>query len=120
MAEAIAALISDTESRQVQAAYVVIYAPQRNRKRFPENCVNIQPSEEAARSAANPGQGYHAAVASGPSRSSEGFRRYYLVRWLDWWLPVRVAGISLRRRHCDHCTPPYSNTRKNNRKSAVA
>ena len=83
VAEAIAELISDTESRLVQAAYVVIYAPQRNRKRFPENCVNIQPSEEAARSAANPGQGYHTAVASGPSRSSEGFRLYYLLRWLD-------------------------------------
>jgi len=83
MAEAIAALISDTEASLVQAGYVVIYAPLRNRKRFPEGCVSVQPSEAAARAAANPGQGYHAAVASGPSRSSEGFRLYYLVRWLD-------------------------------------
>lgn len=83
MAEAIATLITDTESLLVQAGYVVIYAPQRNRKRFPEGCVSIQPSEEMARAAARPEQGYHAAVASGPSRSSEGFRLFYLVRWLD-------------------------------------
>lgn len=83
MAEAIAALVSDTESTLVQSAYVVIFAPQRNRKRFPETCVSVHPDEAAARAAARPDQGYHAAVASGPSRSSEGFRLYYLVRWLD-------------------------------------
>ncbi len=83
MAEAIAALVSDTESTLVQSAYVVIFTPQRNRKRFPETCVSVYPGEEAARAAARPEQGYHAAVASGPSRSSEGFRLYYLVRWLD-------------------------------------
>ncbi len=83
MAEAIAALVSDTESTLVQSAYVVIYAPQRNRKRFPETCVTAHPDEAAARAAARPAEGYHAAVASGPSRSSEGFRLYYLVRWLD-------------------------------------
>jgi len=32
---------------------------------------------------ARPEQGYFAAIASGPSRSSEGFRLYYLIRWLD-------------------------------------
>lgn len=83
MAEAIAALVGDTESPLVQTGYVVIYAPQRNRKRFPEGCVSVYPDEAAARAAARPDQGYHAAVASGPSRSSEGFHLYYLVRWLD-------------------------------------
>jgi len=83
MAEAIATLISDTESELVHTGYVVIYAPQRNRKRFPEGCVSVHDSEVAARAAADPEQGYHAAVASGPSRSSEGLRLYYLVRWLD-------------------------------------
>ena len=83
MAEAIATLITDTESPLVQTSYVVIYAPQRNRKRFPEGCVSIHDSEAAARAAAKPEQGLHAAVASGPSRSSEGFRLFYLVRWLD-------------------------------------
>jgi len=83
MAEAITSLITDTESPLVHTGYVVIYAPQRNRKRFPEGCVSVHASEAAARAAANPEQGYHAAVASGPSRSSEGFRLFYLVRWLD-------------------------------------
>jgi len=83
MAEAITSLIADAESPLVHTGYVVIYAPQRNRRRFPENCVSVHPSEAAARAAAKPGEGYHAAVASGPSRSSEGFRLFYLVRWLD-------------------------------------
>lgn len=83
MAEAIAALTSDTEASLVRPEYVVIYAPQGNRKRFPESCVSVKTSEAEARQAANPEQGYRAAVASGPSRSSEGYRLYYLVRWLD-------------------------------------
>ncbi|MDP2431411.1 MAG: hypothetical protein Q8O33_05220 [Pseudomonadota bacterium] len=83
MAEAIAGLIADTESPLVQTGYVVIYAPRRNRKRFPESCVAVHVSEAAARAAAQPERGYYAAVASGPSRSSEGLRLFYLVRWLD-------------------------------------
>jgi hypothetical protein len=84
MAEAIASLTSDSESPVVRTGYVVIYAPGRgNRKRFPENCVSLFDSEIAARAAACPDRGFYAAVASGPSRSSEGFRLFYLVRWLD-------------------------------------
>jgi hypothetical protein len=83
MAEAIARLISDTESAVVQTRHVVIYAPKRTRKRFPEGCVKEYASEAEARAAARPEGDYHAAIASGPSRSSEGFRLYYLVRWLD-------------------------------------
>lgn len=84
MAEAIASLISDSESPVVRTGYMVIYAPRRGtRKRFPENCVVLHATETEAIAAARPEQGYHAAVASGPSRSSEGFFLYYLVRWLD-------------------------------------
>jgi len=84
MAEAIASLISDSESPVVRTGYVVIYAPKRgNRKRFPENCVTLHASESEARAASNPAQGHYPAVASGPSRSSEGFHLFYLVRWLD-------------------------------------
>ncbi len=84
MAEAIASLISDAESPVVMTGHVVIYSPRRgNRKRFPENCVTLHASAEAALAAARPEQGYFAAVASGPSRSSEGFRLFYLVKWLD-------------------------------------
>jgi hypothetical protein len=83
MAEAITSLLGDTEARLVQQHYVVIYSPSgKGRKRFPENCVVAHASEAAARGAARPEAGYHAAVASGPSRSSEGFHLYYLVRWL--------------------------------------
>jgi len=84
MAEAIASLVSDSESPVVRTGYVVIYSPKRgNRKRFPENCVTLYASEAAALAASQPELGHYAAVASGPSRSSEGFRLFYLVRWLD-------------------------------------
>ena len=83
MAEAIATIISDTESRVVNTVHVVIYAPKRARKRFPEGVVKEYTSEAEAREAADPEADYYPAVASGPSRSSEGFRLYYLVRWLD-------------------------------------
>ena len=84
MAEPIASLVSDPEGGIVHTVWAVIYAPQgRRRQRFPENCVTIHPDEDAARTAARPEAGYHAAVAAGPSRSSEGFRLYYLIRWLD-------------------------------------
>ncbi|NWG87995.1 MAG: hypothetical protein HXY26_10900 [Hydrogenophilaceae bacterium] len=84
MAEPISSLVSDAEGQLVNTSYVVIYAPQvRNRKRFPEGVVTVYESEAAARAASNPEAGYHAAIASGPSRSSEGFHLFYLVRWLD-------------------------------------
>lgn len=85
MAEAITSLIGDDPGGHlVSPKPVVIYSPSgRQRKRFPENCVTVYPDEAAARTAARPDAGYHAAVASGPSRSSEGFHLYYLLRWLD-------------------------------------
>jgi hypothetical protein len=83
VAEAIASLISDPGSGVVKTQHVVIYAPKRGRRRFPEGCVREYASESEARAASCPEAGYYAAVASGPSRSSEGFRLYYLIRWLD-------------------------------------
>ncbi len=84
MAETIVSLLSDAETSAVGANHVVIYAPKaRNRRRFPEGCVTPHASEAEARASARPEQGYFAALASGPSRSSEGFRLYYLLRWLD-------------------------------------
>lgn len=83
MAEAIGTLISDTtEGSPVRAHAVVIYAPNQARRRFPEGCVTVCASEADALAAARPAEGYHAALASGPSRSSEGFRLYYLLHWL--------------------------------------
>lgn len=84
MAEAINDLVGGDSNTVLQTGPVVIYAPAgRNRKRFPENCVTVHPTEAAAQAASNPDKGYFAAIASGPSRSSEGFRLYYLLRWLD-------------------------------------
>ena len=83
MAEAIASLVTDSEADLVRPRHVVIYAPRRGRRRFPEGCVRLCGSETEARAGARPADGFHAAVASGPSRSSEGFRLFYLVRWLD-------------------------------------
>ncbi len=84
MAESIASLVADPEGGIVQTVWAVVYSPQgRRRQRFPENCVTVYPDEAAARAAARPAEGHHAAVAAGPSRSSEGFRLFYLIRWLD-------------------------------------
>lgn len=85
MAEAITNLIGDDPAAAiVRTGPVVIFAPGgRNRKRFPENCVTEHAGEAEALAAARTGEGYYAAVASGPSRSSEGYRLYYLLRWLD-------------------------------------
>jgi len=78
-------LFTDMEAGVVGTSAVVIYSPsgKRNRKRFPENCVQIVADEDEARSRADADKGFHAAVASGPARSSEGFKLFYLVRWLD-------------------------------------
>ncbi len=62
--------------------FALVYAPQRRRSRFPDNCVEVLESENAARERANPEKGLHPAVVVGPSRSSEGYQLYYLVRWL--------------------------------------
>jgi hypothetical protein len=84
MAETVASLMSDFEASIAKTGHVVIYSPKgRNRKRFPEGCVVAYASEAEARAASRPEQGYFAAIVSGPSRSSEGFRVYYLARWLD-------------------------------------
>jgi len=45
--------------------------------------VEIYASETEARAHADPDNNRHAAIASGPARSSEGFKLFYLVRWLD-------------------------------------
>ena len=62
---------------------VLIQTPNCKRKRYPEGVVTPQASVAAALAGADPAQNLHAALAIGPSRSSEGFRVYYLVRWLD-------------------------------------
>ncbi|MDD5330735.1 MAG: hypothetical protein PHX38_12100 [Sulfuricella sp.] len=73
----------DPDADLVRECYALVYSPNRSRKRFPESCVAIKASEDAARAGADPGKRLVPAVVFGPSRSSEGFRLFYLVRWLD-------------------------------------
>lgn len=73
----------DSESKVVEERCAVVYAPRRSRDRFPENCVEVFDSEADALAAADPDGKRYAARVLGPSRSSEGLRLYYLVRWLD-------------------------------------
>jgi hypothetical protein len=70
----------------VQQHFALVQAPsviRGKRKRFPENCVEVMASAEEALQRQAPAQNLHAAEVMGPSRSSEGFRLYYLVRWLS-------------------------------------
>ena len=80
----------DAEAPQLVARqWAVVRARRGSRKRFAENCVEVVASAEAALRAADPAQQRHAAEVMGPSRSSEGFRLYYLVRWLQDEEPPR-------------------------------
>ena len=71
------------QNEVVNERYAVIYAPGAKRKRFPENCVYVKDSEQEARAAGDQAKGLFPAIVIGPSRSSEGFRLYYLRAWLD-------------------------------------
>jgi hypothetical protein len=74
---------SDPDNSIIQTCYAVIYTPSRRRKRFPENCVTPVESSEDAIQQASGTKDRHPARVMGPSRSSEGFRLYYLLEWLD-------------------------------------
>jgi hypothetical protein len=71
------------QNEVVGECFALVYAPRRQRKRFPENVVQVVDSEQAALSGASPDTSLYPARVVGPSRSSEGFRLFYLVRWLD-------------------------------------
>lgn len=62
--------------------YAVIYAPRRQRQRYPENTVQVVATEQEALAQADEGRSMYAARVCGPFRSSEGFKLFYLVRWL--------------------------------------
>jgi hypothetical protein len=72
----------DPDQSIVKHCFAVIYTPSRRRKRFPENCVQPVSSAEEALANAALQKDCHAAEVMGPSRSSEGFHLYYLLRWL--------------------------------------
>jgi len=69
--------------RMMEPCFAIAHVTRGARKRFPENCVEVLADEAAARAQARPELNQHAVEVMGPSRSSEGLRLYYLVRWLD-------------------------------------
>jgi len=73
----------DPETNVVKEQFAVVYAPRRQRDRFPANCVQVVASREAAQAQADAKTKHFPAVVLGPSRSSEGYLLYYLVQWLD-------------------------------------
>lgn len=76
-------MFHDPETKIVEQHYALVYAPRRQRGRFPENCVQVVESEAVARAGADSEKKLYAARVIGPSRSSEGLRLYYLDFWLD-------------------------------------
>ena len=72
----------DPETDLVERQFAVVYAPRKQRDRFPENVVTVKESREAAIGASDPEAKRYAALLYGPCRSSEGFRLFYLVEWL--------------------------------------
>ncbi|MBP8287253.1 MAG: hypothetical protein KAX57_10525 [Rhodoferax sp.] len=69
-------------AQPVQACFAIAQVKRGKRKRFAENCVEVVADEATALAQAQPEMGRHAVEVIGPSRSSEGLRLYYLVRWL--------------------------------------
>jgi len=63
--------------------YALISTPSMTRKRFPEGVVTVVDSANEALAGADPANNILPALVIGPSRSSEGFRLFYLVRWLE-------------------------------------
>lgn len=73
----------DSESDVVGTHFAIVYAPRRQRGRFPVNCVEVVQDIETALNRSNPDEKKYAARVIGPSRSSEGVMLFYLDRWLD-------------------------------------
>jgi len=72
----------DPESKSLEERCALIKTPRKNRKRYPEACVQIVAQSADAIEGADPDKNLHPAIVYGPSVSSESQRIYYLVRWL--------------------------------------
>jgi hypothetical protein len=73
----------DPETAVSQEHFAVVYAPRKNRPRFPATSVQLCATQEEAQAAADATQQRYAARVLGPSKSSEGLYIFYLVQWLD-------------------------------------
>lgn len=76
-------IVIDPESKSLAERFALIKTPRKSRSRYPEGCVTPVADEQEARTAAQPARNLYPALVYGPSKSSEGLRVYYLVRWLD-------------------------------------
>lgn len=76
-------IFNGEESNLVAECFAVVYSHNQKRTRFPENCVQPMASRAEAIAAMDASKHLYAARVVGPSRSSEGFRLYYLVEWLE-------------------------------------
>ncbi len=76
-------VIVDSESKSLAERFALVKTKRRNRARYPESCVTPATDEPEARAGADPSRDLHPAIVYGPSKSSEGQRIYYLIRWLD-------------------------------------
>lgn len=76
-------ILIDPESKSLGERFALVKTPRKNRSRYPEACVTLVSDEEEARACNAPARNLHPALVYGPSKSSEGHRIYYLVRWLD-------------------------------------
>lgn len=74
--------LDDEVPLRVRQQFALVRAARGKRKRFPENVVEPVASAAEALRRQEPAHNLHAAEVMGPSRSSEGVRLYYLVRWL--------------------------------------
>ena len=76
-------VVVDPESKSLDERFALIKTPRKNRSRYPEGCVTLVTDEQSAREGSDPGRKLHPALVYGPSKSSEGQRIFYLVRWLE-------------------------------------
>lgn len=72
----------DAESDVVGTYFAIVYAPRRQRGRFPVDCVVIVKDIDEAMAGSDPADKKYPARVIGPSRSSEGVMLYYLDCWL--------------------------------------
>jgi len=75
-------ILMDPESKSLAERFALVKTPRWNRSRYPEACVTPVADEGEARAGAEPARNLYPALVYGPSKSSEGQRIYYLIRWL--------------------------------------
>ena len=77
-------MFTDPESEATREQWAVVQTARPERKkRFSESCVRVVNSETEAIALADPNRNEYPARVYGPSKSSEGFRLYYLIRRLS-------------------------------------